>query len=149
DPTDSSTVYVAYNDDAKSGYQLHLLRSTDRGATWSSDLRTIPNALNAALAVNSSGTVALLYQQLAGTRAAQSWITSCVYSRDGTAWQSTTLASTPATNPSREFDPYLGDYEHLAAVGSDFYGIFSASNIPDKANFPCGVRYQRNANFAS
>jgi hypothetical protein len=33
------------------------------------------------------------------------------------------------------------------AVGRNFYGIFSANNMPNKANFPNGVVYQRNANF--
>jgi hypothetical protein len=44
---------------------------------------------------------------------------------------------------------WLGDYEHLMAVGKDFYGIFSASNFPDNANFPQGVTYLRNANFST
>lgn len=35
------------------------------------------------------------------------------------------------------------------AVGKDFYGIFSANNSPAKANFPNGVRFQRNVDFAS
>jgi hypothetical protein len=33
------------------------------------------------------------------------------------------------------------------SLGSDFYGIFSANNEPDPANFPNGVTYQRNYNF--
>ena len=45
--------------------------------------------------------------------------------------------------------PYLGDYLYMMAVGSAFYGIFSADNTPDVANFPNGVTYQRNANFAT
>jgi hypothetical protein len=28
----------------------------------------------------------------------------------------------------RTFDPYLGGYDHMLAVGRDFYGIFCASN---------------------
>src|SRR5207249_3123734 len=35
DPTNSSIVYIAYNNDIGSDYVLHVLRSTDRGATWS------------------------------------------------------------------------------------------------------------------
>jgi hypothetical protein len=35
----------------------------------------------------------------------------------------------------------------LVTVGGNFYGIFSANNTPDQANFPNGVKYQRNANF--
>ncbi len=149
DPTDSSTVYVAYNDDQGSNYQLHLVRSRDRGATWSGDLQTIESALDAALAVNSDGRLALLYQQLVGSGAAQAWVTRCTSSTDCVSWQNVTLASTPANKPPRQFDPYLGDYEHLTAVGKDFYGIFSASNVPDMNNFPSGVTYQRNANFNS
>ena len=33
------------------------------------------------------------------------------------------------------------------AVGSNFYGVFSANNTPDLANFPNGVTFLRNANF--
>jgi hypothetical protein len=149
DPTNSSTLYVAYNGDDGSGYQLHLVRSTNRGLVWSADLQKIPSALNAALAVNNQGTVALLYQQLSGTGAAQRWLTNCSYSSNGTQWNTITLASTPATNPPRQFDPYLGDYEHLMSVGKDFYGIFAACNIPDLGNFPQGVTYQRNADFTA
>ena len=35
------------------------------------------------------------------------------------------------------------------AVGRSFYGIFSANNTPDNANFPNGVKFQRNANFTT
>ena len=54
------------------------------------------------------------------------------------------LADTPANVPVKTFDPYLGDYDHLLAVGKDFYGIFSANNTPDPNNFPQGVTFQRN-----
>ena len=56
---------------------------------------------------------------------------------------------TPANVPVAEWSPYLGDYDSLLAVEKDFYGIFSASNVPDQAHFPNGVQFQRNANFAS
>jgi len=46
-----------------------------------------------------------------------------------------------------QFVPYLGDYDYLMAVGRTFYGIFSANNSPNRANFPSGVRYQRNVDF--
>ena len=129
-------MYVAYNDDQGSNYQLHLVLSKDKGATWSGDLQTIANALNAALAVNSDGRVALLYQQLVGSGAAQTWVTQCKSSIDGISWQTVTLASTPANNPPRQFDSYRGDYEHLTAVGEDFYGIFSASRHSGQEQFP-------------
>jgi hypothetical protein len=43
--------------------------------------------------------------------------------------------------------PYNGDYDILVAVDKNFYGIFTALNIPDFANFPNGVSYQRNSDF--
>jgi hypothetical protein len=148
DPSNSSIVYIAYNDDVGTDYVLHVLRSTDRGVTWSGDLRTLRNALNGALAINAAGKVGLLYQQLDGTGASQRWVTQFESSTDGGAtWSPLVLATVPADKPAKEFDPYLGDYEHLMAVGNDFYGIFCANNTPDKANFPQDVVYQRNADF--
>ena len=149
DPTNSDVVYVAYNDDQGAIYMLHVLRSTDRGRTWSAELRHVPNALNPALAITSAGKVGLLYQQLTGSGAAQQWSTRLETTMNGTTWTPLTLAATPANTPPKQFDPYLGDYEHLMAVGRDFYGIFSANNTPDRAHFPHGVVYQRNADFTT
>jgi hypothetical protein len=150
DPTNSSVVYVAWADDQPAGYTIHLRRSTDRGQTWSSnDLRTIAKATNPALAVNSSGKVAFLYQQLAGIGSAQRWRTHVQRSSDGLNWQDTLLADVPANSPPKQFDPFIGDYCHVLAVRNDFYGIFSANNLPDRANFPNGVVYQRNHDFGT
>jgi len=117
DPTDSDVVYIAYNDDHGADYVLHLLRSTDRGQTWSADLRTIRNALNPSLAVNSAGKLGFLYQQLSGPAAAQRWVTKIKLTTNGTARTTLTLATTPADTPEFKFDPYLGDYAHLMTVG--------------------------------
>ncbi len=59
------------------------------------------------------------------------------------------LANTPAATPAKAFDPYLGDYLYMMTDGNSFYGIFSANNTPDTNNFPSGVAYQRNADFAT
>jgi hypothetical protein len=149
DPSNSSIVYIAYNDDVGPDYMLHVLRSTDRGVTWSSDVLTVRNALNPALAINTAGKVGLLYQQLTGTSTNQRWVTTFESSMNGTTWNAMTLATVPANAPAKDFDPYLGDYEHLMSVGKDFYGVFCANNTPNKSNFPKGVKYQRNANFTS
>src|SRR5256885_7810313 len=68
DPLHSDTVYLAWADRAGRGdiYTVHVRRSTDRGATWSGDLRTLTNATDASLAVSTNGTVGLLYQQVTG-----------------------------------------------------------------------------------
>ena len=151
DPRDSSTVYIAWADRVGANdYTLHINRSTDRGMTWSPDLRTITNAKNAALAINSLGTVGFLYQKLTGAVPNQRWETHV--ERTSNAFAAITdllLATVPADVPARIFFPYIGDYDHLMAVGKDFYGVFSANNTPDMTNFPQGVVYQRNANFAA
>jgi hypothetical protein len=152
DPRNSGTVYVAWADRVStSDYTLHVRRSTDRGATWSEDIRTITNATNPALAINSTGKLAFVYQALTGTGAGQRWDTHVELTTDD--WRSPPtdvfLATVPSATPAFVFMPYLGDYLHVLAVGRNFYGIFSANNTPDAANFPSGVTYQRNANFAT
>src|SRR5919197_789614 len=52
-----------------------------------------------------------------------------------------------AAQPVPTFHPFLGDYARVVSVGSDFYGVFSGSNFPRKANFPSGVTYQRNVDW--
>jgi len=154
DPTNSSRVYVAWADfpGGSPPYTLHVRRSDNRGVTWSaSDLLTISNATNPALAVNNAGKVAFLYQRNTPTGvplANQRWETHVRRSvNQGGAWDDIILANTSAATPVVTFIPYLGDYAYIQAIGKDFYGIFSASNFPDMANFPLGVTYQRNANF--
>jgi hypothetical protein len=150
DPSNSSTVYVGWADHGSKGdiYTLHVRRSTDRGATWSAtDLpnTTIRNATNIALAVANNGVAGLLYQQFTGSR----WITHLAQSHNGFATiQNTILASVPANAPTEQFLPYLGDYDYLLSVGSEFRGVFCANNTPDLANFPQGVTYQRAADFS-
>ena len=152
DPNASGTVYVAWGDRVGSEiYTIHVRRSTDRGATWSSDLRTFRNAVNVALAVADNGTVGLLYQQLGGTSAAPRWITRLEQTRNGfqTAPPTLVLTTTSAKTPAPQFQPYLGDYILLLASGQEFRGIYSASNRPDPANFPQGVVFQRKHNLAT
>ena len=124
-------------------------RSGASSQTWSSDLRTVRNALNPALAINEAGKVGFLYQQLTGSGAAESWETKIEFTTDGANWNALTLAKVSAAGPAKTFDPYLGDYAHLTSLGKDFYGIFSANNTPKKTNFPNGVVYQRNVNWTS
>jgi hypothetical protein len=152
DPRNSSRVYVAWADypGGNPPYTLHVRRSDDRGLNWSAaDLITIASATNPALAVNGDGKVGFLYQQVTGA-SPQRWETHLRRSNDlGVTWSDLLLAQPPANAPTHTFIPYIGDYVHLMTVNTDFYGIFSANNTPDLANFPQGVTYQRNANFTS
>jgi hypothetical protein len=150
-PGMSDKVYVAWADraSATAPYTLHVRGSTDSGKTWSRvDLRTVPNATNPALAINARGTLGFLYQQVCDTEGGQRWNTCFERTHSNFAEShSVVLASVPANTPPWQFLPYIGDYEHLMAVGEDFYGIFSANNTPDPDNFPNHVKYQRNAVF--
>jgi hypothetical protein len=156
DPADSGNVWIAWCDrvggQAGTDWTLHVRRSTDRGVTWSAaDLRQVTNAKNPALAVNADGTVGLLFQQLSGAGGAARWVTQLELTDNAwaTAPNAMVLHTALASDPPRQGLPYLGDYLRLLAVGQDFYGVFSGSNYPDLANFPFGVTYQRNANWAA
>jgi hypothetical protein len=151
DPSDSSTVWIAWCDrvGGASGtdWTVHVRRSTDRGQTWSADVRTITNAKNPSLAVNSNRWLGLVYQQFTGTQ----WVTQLELTSNAWASPAEThvLHQAPSTTPAYQFWPYLGDYIRLIAVGADFYGVFSGNNTPDMANFPSGVTYQRGADWAA
>ncbi|MFE7590962.1 hypothetical protein ACFU6K_16315 [Kitasatospora sp. NPDC057512] len=150
DPTDSASVWVAWCDVTggllPTDYVLHVRHSTDRGQTWAQAHQDLVDAKNPSLAITSDGLVGLVYQQLAHGQ----WSTVLELSSDGfkTA-ESTVLHQAPGDVPVSSGVPYLGDYIRMLAVGKDFYGIFAGNNTPDRANFPVGVTYQRNANFTT
>ena len=152
DPTDSSTVWVAWGykyggPSSSISWAIEVARSTDRGRNWAPIRRTIVNGKNPALAVNSRGALGFLYQEFTGTE----WVTRLEVTSDAfeTAAETHVLHRAPSATPGRQFFPYLGDYVRLLAVGRNFYGIFSGSNVPDLAHFPSGVSYQRNADWST
>ncbi|HJP94025.1 MAG TPA: choice-of-anchor D domain-containing protein [Pyrinomonadaceae bacterium] len=149
DPSNSSTVYIAWGDGTP--FTLHLRRSTDQGVTWSGDLRTITSATNPALAITTAGKVGFLYQRLVTPSGGNRWETHLEQSTDGfaSAVTDTILANVPDSIGSYSGPNPIGDYSNLMAVGKNFYGVFSAFNTPVNANFPLGVTYQRNANFGT
>ena len=130
DPRDSSTVFIAWTDNQpNTGYTLHVRNSQDRGITWSNDLRTISNAKNPALSINTDGKIGLLYQQLTQNRR---WDTHIEFTNDDfTNVDDLLLVSVPSDVPAMKFLPYNGDYVRLLTVDKTFYGVFSASNAPD------------------
>jgi hypothetical protein len=151
DPNNSSSVWVAWCNRvggvSGTDWTLHVRHSSDRGQTWSADIRTITNAKNPSLAVNSTSELALLYQLFTGT----TWDTKLEITSNNWATAVTPLVlhTASATAPSRTFLPYIGDYVRILAVGTDFYGVFCGNNTPNMANFPNGVVYQRNADFTT
>jgi len=149
DPNNSNTVYIAWGDGTP--FTLHLRRSTDQGATWSADLRTVSSATNPGLAITSTGKVGFMYQRLTSPSGGNRWETHLEQSTDGFASAVTDiiLANVPDSLGSYSGPNPIGDYANLVAVGKNFYGVFSAFNTPATANFPAGVTYQRNANFTT
>lgn len=150
DPNNADRIYVTYVTGTNAAdATLHLRWSGDGGQNWSSDVRAIPKAKNPSLAINSRGLVGFVYQQVVGAN----WMTVLEVSDDGFAASFAThvLASTPTNTPTPAgvMATYLGDYIKLLSVGEDFYGIFCAGNEPVKANFPSGVTYQRNVDWAT
>jgi hypothetical protein len=152
DPTNSDVVWVAWGDrpgGPSHSWTLHVRRSTDRGQTWSDDLRTVRRGKNPCLAVNADGALGFLCQQLIGRGTSRRWMTEFEVTADG--WASpvepVVLHRALAAHPAPTFLPYLGDYARVVSVGRDFYGVFSGSNHPDKTNFPNDVMYQRNVDW--
>lgn len=147
-PVDSTVVWVAWTDSGTTAapVRLHVRKSTNSGTTWSADMLGITRAINPAVAITTSGTVGVLFQQLNGT----TWETHFQRSSNGgTSWSDMILATFTDNSPAPSFQPYLGDYTDLVTVGSGFYGVFANGNRPDNANFPHGVIYQRNADFGT
>lgn len=122
---------------------MHIRSSKDRGKTWSSDLLTLPNSKNPSLAINADGILGLLYQQFTDKNR---WDTHFLSTKDDFHnTEDSILATVPVISTGSL--PYNGDYDMIVAVDKNFYGIFTALNIPDLANFPSGVSYQRNSDF--
>ncbi len=153
DPADPKHVYVFWGDGSNtpaSPYNLHVRSSNDSGQTWTGDLFTVPNAINPCIAINANSVVGLLYQELVNRDGNDRWRTHFVHSKDhfNTATNDAILANVldiPNSNPNILVS--LGDYCDLVAERNDFYGVFSAYNEPDLANFPNGVTYLRNHDF--
>jgi hypothetical protein len=152
DPRNSDRVYVAYGDSGGFNSEtIHVRRSTDRGQNWSGDLLTVTNAMNPEIAINSLGTVGVLYQRVVSSH----WETHLVRTTDTDATVFDTpgvlLANTDSTQPTNTIASavYVGDYASLVAGGKNFFGMFSASNYPDTSTFMPGVVFQRFADWGT
>jgi hypothetical protein len=150
DPRNRRRVYLAWCDGMPAvapGFRLHLRRSDDGGTTWTGDLRTINQVTNPGLAVNVRGTVGLLYQRLTTPAGGNRFETHLEISDDRFASVRADLLVANLPDLGGTFQPTIGDYANLIAVGKDFHGAFCGFNQPTLANFPNGVTYLRNADF--
>lgn len=140
DPADANHVFLATAILNNGGLPIiTVLESTDGGAHWIRVFNTAANTALPALAIAANGTVGLLYTQLAGGNLE----THLTQSANGFGSVSDeTLSRFTDNAPPVRFNPYIGDYQSLVAVGNKFYGVFSASN--DTSLFPQPVTLQRN-----
>ena len=119
DPTNSSVVYIAWCDRvggvADTDWTLHVRRSTNRGQTWSNDIRTITNAKNPSLAVDGKGRLGLVVQRFTGSR----WVTQLELTTN--AWstrQRSSCSTRRICRPGPDVPP-LPRRLHSAAGGGD------------------------------
>jgi hypothetical protein len=149
DPRDPTLLFLAWVEPAgEAGTRLCLRRSVDGGAAWSPDLRIVPQARGAALAVNRLGEVVLVYQQLTGRSPDQRWVVYLEHTTNAFATMAQWVLADTAADPV-EVDSAGGTATHsrVIALADAFYGAFVADNTPSLAHFPNGVSYQRHANF--
>jgi hypothetical protein len=138
DPNNPARVAVAFGA-TSGGLPLVALRvSINSGASWTEVYTTPTNCGLPAVAIATNGTIGLLYTRLA----AGNLETHLVESADTFAKSTDfTLSRFPDGTPDVVFDPYIGDYMDLVAVGDTFYGTFCASN--DVSAFPITPTFLR------
>lgn len=128
DPNDSNRLSVAFA--AVSGGRpfVAVTLSTDGGVTWQQVFATTEGSALPAIAIASNGTIGLLYTNYDGshleTRFTQSFDVFTSHSEE-------TLSRFEDQSLVPVFDPFIGDYQDLVAVGNVFFGTFSASNETD------------------
>jgi hypothetical protein len=152
DPNNSQHVYLAWADGATSAaYTIHIRVSQDGGQSWSSDIRSIVPGTNPAIAVANDGTVGFLYQKwlAASGGAPNMWETHLELTGDDfSGVRDFVLHRAPDNVGVFAGAGPLGDYDHLMTVGRVFVGVFSGNNLPDTSNFPSGVTYRREVDWA-
>jgi len=122
---------------------MHVRSSQDAGQKWTpNDIWLVNGAINPALAINNKGVVGFLYQRLDSSKPQERWKTELIFAGKPPI----ILADTPADVPKvSSWQPYLGDYLNLLAIGADFFGVFSANNTSVPDFFPAKMPlYNRN-----
>jgi hypothetical protein len=134
DPNDPNHVLIAYGDapgaNGSGLLQLHVIESTDGGATWSTSKFTSPANVRSALpgiSILANGDIGLLYAQYnPNTNALSQHLVTTT--DDFSTTTDTMLGTQSNAFPIATFFPYVGDFYDLTSVGDTLCGIFSASN---------------------
>lgn len=137
DPRNAAHVYIAYGELTGTSFNtIHLAETTDGGKTLSAPFFDVDNAINPAVAIDENGRAALLFQQVVTNPGdgSQWWSTRIrIFDATHSKWTDIVLSVHPVDEPAftcSEYDTFLGDFIALRAVGSSFYGVFSADNNP-------------------
>jgi hypothetical protein len=149
DPNNANHVVVAYGDapgaNGSGLLQLHVIESTDGGATWTSKFTTSSGVRSAlpGLSILANGDIGFLYASYdpIANRLSQHLVTT---TDDFVTTSDNPLGVESNATPAVQFFPYIGDFYDLTSVGDTLYGIFSASNADNGtlALFPDAV-FQR------
>ena len=138
DPNDGNRVYLATAIVNNVAPKIVVLKSTNGGTDWTQVFSTPSNSALPALAIAGNGTVGLLYTRFTEGNL-ETHLTQSV--NNFTSSSDETLSRFKDNTPVPVFDPYIGDYQVLLAVGDKFYGTFCASN--DTGLFPQPVTFLR------
>jgi hypothetical protein len=150
DPNNANHVVVAYSDapgaDGSGLLQLHVIESTDGGATWTNKFTTSAAVRSAlpGLSILSNGAIGLLYASynpITDQLSQHLLTTTNDFATTDDSLLGTESNAFPTIQPPA---PYIGDFFDLTSVGNTFYGVFSASNADNgiDALFP-DVSFQR------
>jgi len=142
DPNDGTHLYVAFAIQSSGTPHVAVYESTNSGVSWSSAYTTGADTALPALAVTTNGIVGLLFTKYTGGNLETHFIQT---SNDFSSTTETTLSRFTNGSPASVFDPYIGDYEDLVAVGTTFFGTFSASN--DTSLFPTQPTFLRDSSL--
>jgi hypothetical protein len=150
DPNNANHVVVAYGDAPGANgaglLQLHVIESTDGGATWTSKFTTSAAVRSAlpGLSILANGDIGLLYASYdpITNQLSQHLLTT---TNDFATTDDSLLGTESNAFPTITFSPYIGDFYDLTSVDDTFFGIFSASNADNGVSaLFADVAFQRN-----
>jgi hypothetical protein len=131
DPNDPNRVYLASAVVNNNAPVVDVAMSKDGGQHWKKVFTTADHTALPALAIAGNGTVGLLYTEFTNGNLETHLVQSA---SDFSGKSDETLSRFVDNSVPVVFQPYIGDYEGLVAVGNTFFGTFSASN--DVSLFP-------------
>lgn len=139
-------VYVAYGQDVSGGNQIRVRRLTDNGSGGLTvgpavNVSTLTDTALPSVAVNSEGTIGVLYDSFDGNSSTGFPIFTAHFAQStdhGATFTDSVLQSfqSPVTDNGNGRQRVLGDFHQLKSVGRSFYGVFSGNTNAIPATNP-------------